>query len=306
MINDSRLRRGFGGQARSMSVRAWFERARSEGFAIGSFNVANLETIKAVVETAAEMRSPILLESSPGETKWVGANTMVAIAHTLSKEHGIPVFVNLDHAEKLEHCMTAIEAGYDLIHFDGSHGDLDENIRITKEVVKAAHAKNLLVEAEIDALPTKSSEIYKDKIPDEVIKKSYSDPEKVKAFAEETGVDTMATVFGNVHGILLQQEEVLDFDLVARIRAANPDIFLSMHGSSGIPEVNVTRAIQVGKIVKVNISTEIRKAYRETLERVLKENPDQLAVYKFMPPVIEAIKAVARRKIEAYGSAGKA
>src|SRR3989344_935833 len=147
MINDSRLRRGFGGQARSMSVRAWFERARSEGFAIGSFNVANLATIKAVVETAAEMRSPILLESSPGETKWVGANTMVAIVRSLSKEHGIPVFVNLDHAEKLEDCMTAIEAGYDLILFDGSHGDLDENIRITKEVVKAAHAKNLLVEA---------------------------------------------------------------------------------------------------------------------------------------------------------------
>jgi fructose-bisphosphate aldolase class II len=235
----------------------------------------------------------------------MGANTLVAIARSLSKEHGIPVFVNLDHAEKLEDCMMAIEAGYDLIHFDGSHGGLDENIRITKEVVKAAHAKDLIVEAEIDALPTKSSEIYKDAIPKEVILESYSDPESVKAFAAETGVDTMATVFGNVHGILLQQEEELDFDLVARIREVNPDIFLSMHGSSGIPEADVTKAIKTGKIVKVNISTEVRKAFRETLEQVLKENPDQLAVYKFMPPVIEAIKEVAKRKIEAYGSAGK-
>lgn len=288
-----------------MKVKDWLEKAKSEGFAIGALNVGNLETFKAIVETAAEKKSPVIIESSPGETKWMGAENVVDIGRNYSEEYGIPIMINLDHAETLEQCMEGIEAGYDLIHFDGSHLPYEENLEITKKVVEAAHAKGLLVEAEIDRMARKSSEVYKEQITMEELKKTFSKPEKVKEFIDETKADTMATLFGNIHGVFPTQPP-LDFDLIKRICEAVPNTFLSIHGGSGIPEEEVKKAIEVGGFVKVNINTEMRRAFREALEEALEEEEDELALYKVLPPVVEAVQKVVEIKIETFGSGGKA
>lgn len=287
-----------------MNAREWLEKAQDEGFAIGAFNVGNLETFKAIVTVAAEKRSPVIIESSPGETAWMEAENVVDIARNFSEEFKIPIFVNLDHAETLEQCMEGIEAGYDLIHFDGSALPFEENVATTKKVVAAAHAKNLLVEAEIDRMARKGSEVYKEDISMEELRKTFSNPEKVKKFVELTGADTMATLFGNIHGVFPTQPP-LEFDLIKHIREAVPDTFLSIHGSSGIPNEEISKAIQVGGFVKVNINTEVRKVFKDELEEVLEENPDEYALYKIMPDVVGAVKKLVAEKIDAYGSVGK-
>lgn len=288
-----------------MNARQWLEKAENEGFAIGAFNVGNLETFKAIVETAAEKKSPVIIESSPGETKWIGAENVVDIGKNYAEEYGIPVMINLDHAETLEQCMEGIEAGYDLIHFDGSALPYEENLETAKKVVEAAHAKNLLVEAEIDRMARKSSQVYEEQITMEELKKTFSRPEKIKEFVERTGVDTMATLFGNIHGVFPTQPP-LDFELIKQIKEAVPSTFLSIHGGSGIPESEVKKAIKVGGFAKVNINTEMRRAFRDSLEEVLKDDPDQMAMYKLMPPVIDEVKEVVSRKIDTFGSGGKA
>ena len=288
-----------------MIAKEWFEKAKKEKFAIGAFNVANIETMKAIVEAAAELSSPVLIESSPGETKWMGARNVVSLARNFSDEYAIPIFVNLDHAETLEDCVTGIEAGYDLIHFDGSALSYEQNLEITKRVVKAAHAKNLLVEAEIDRMARKSSEVYQEQITADELSKTFSKPEQVQEFVHATKVDTMATLFGNIHGIF-PTHPPLDFPLLQKIREAIPKTFLSLHGGSGIAGGEVQRAIEIGGIVKVNINTEMRRAFRKTLEKVLQENPHELAMYKTLPPVVAAVKEVVHDKIIMFGSAHKA
>jgi ketose-bisphosphate aldolase len=287
-----------------MNIYDWFMRAQKENFAIGAFNVANLETFKAIVEAAAEKKSPIIIESSPGETDWMGAENVVDIAKNFQDEFKIPIFVNLDHAETLTQCMEGIKVGYDLIHFDGSALSFDENVDITKQVVAEAHKKGLLVEAEIDRMARKSSEVYKEQISQEELKKTFSDPQKVKEFVEITKIDIMATLFGNIHGIFPSQP-ALDFELLSKIKQAIPDTFLSLHGGSGIADSQVRQAIEIGKIVKVNINTEMRKAFRETLEDELEENPNEYAAYKIMPDVVESVKLIVIKKIEILGSADK-
>ena len=287
-----------------MTARDWLEKAKKEGFAIGALNVANLPTFKAIVTVAAEKKSPVIIESSPGETKWMGAENVVDIAKNYSAEFGIPIFVNLDHAETFEQCMEGIKAGYDLIHFDGSALSYEENLETAKKVVSEAHKKNLLVEAEIDRMARKSSEVYKEQITTEELRETFSKPEKVKEFVDATGVDTMATLFGNIHGVFPTQPP-LDFDLIKKIREAVSNTFLSVHGGSGIPESEVKKAISVGGFVKVNINTEMRQAYKDTLEEVLKEHKDEYAMYKIMPEVVEEVKKVVERKIDTFGSAGK-
>ena len=274
------------------------QKATDEGFAIGSFNAGNLEVFRAVCEQAGEMQSPVLIETSPGETKFLGKEVIVGLRDAYREMFGIPIFLNLDHAEEVGDCMEAIEAGYDVIHYDGSHGDYGENVKNAKVVVEAARkaGRDIVVEGEMDRLPTKSSKVYEEQIPQEVIESSYTDPDAAAKFVEETGIDTLASVFGNVHGLLPEQPK-LDLELLKRIREANPDIFLSMHGSSGIPDEQVSEAIPIGRISKINLNTELRKAFRENKE---------LAPYKFMPSSIEAVKAVVKNKIEAYGSGGRA
>ncbi len=286
-----------------MNARDWLQKAKEEKFAIGAFNVGNLETFKAIAQAAANKKSPVIIESSPGETKWMGAENIIDLARNYSKEFGIPILVNLDHSESLEDCKIGIEAGYDLIHCDASKLPYEENVSLTKQVADLAHEKGLTCEGELDHIGG-SSEVHTESAGDIAGEITKTDPQKAKKFVEETGIDIFAAFVGNIHGLYSGGEKKLDTDLVKEIADAT-GVFLSLHGSSGIPEDQVQAAIQNG-VVKVNLNTEIRQAYKDSLEKILEENPEEYAMYKSEGPVIEAIQKLVEHKIDVFGSAGKA
>ncbi len=288
-----------------MTAREWFERAQKEGFAIGAFNVDNLEIFKGIVTAAKNKNSPVMVEFSPGEAGYFGLRNLVDIVVNAREEYQIPILLNLDHSKTPEDCRAAInQPGFDEVHFDGSHLDIGENIKGAKEVVSAAHSKGIIVEGEMDKLGG-SSEVHEEEVDEAIIRQSYSDPKRAARFVEETGIDIFAAVFGNVHGTFPTQPD-LDMALLTQIAGALPETFLSMHGGSGIPASQVKEAIKVGKIVKVNINTELRIAYKDALVEKLGENPKEYKVYSFSPEIVLAVCAVVENTIEVFGSAGKA
>ena len=295
-----------------MTARDWFLKAQTGGWAIGAFNADNLDILKAICLAAKNKKSPVMVEFSPGEVDYFGLRNIVDLVKNAREEYRIPILLNLDHGRKVEDCLAAVNMGsstssgsssFDLIHFDGSDSELEENIHNTKKVVEAAHTKGLLVEGEIDKIPG-ASEIHDQDLDSELVKKSYTDPQKAAKFVSETGIDIFAAFFGNVHGTFPNQPD-LDFDLLARIRKSLPDTFLSLHGGSGIPADQVKQAIEVGKIVKVNVNTELRQAFRDALTEKLGEKPNEYAMYKVMPDVILSVAAVVESKIDIFGSAGR-
>lgn len=286
-----------------MRARQWLQKAQEEGFAIGAFNVDNLEIFKAVVAGAVAKKSPVMMEFSDGEVKFLEMHNIVDLVRNAEEEHGIDILLNLDHSPEKTKVEDAIGAGFELVHFDGSKIAYEENVAVCKEIVPKAHAKELTVEGEIDHIAG-SSNVHKDQISIEEIKAGFTKPENAKKFVAETGVDIFAAFFGNVHGVFPTQPNI-DLELIKKIREALPNTFLSMHGGSGISDEEVRKSIEVGKIVKINVNTEMRKAFREGLEKALKINPDQYAVYKLMPEVISGVQKVVEHKIDIFGSSGK-
>ncbi len=282
-------------------ARQLFERARAEQWAIGAFNAANLETIVAIFRAAKALESPVIIESSPGETAYVGPTTMRALIDNYQATYDVQALLNLDHATDIESCSTAIEAGYELIHFDGGKLEERENVMQTRRVVKGAHQHHRLVEGELDHIAG-SSTVHKKKSATVQDERTYTDPERAARFVAATGIDTLAVFVGNIHG-LYQDAPVLDFDRLDQIREAVPS-FLSLHGGSGICDGDVQRAIKAG-ITKVNVNSELRLAYLESLREAVKD-PKEIAPYKYMEPVIDAVQRVAAHKIKVFGSAGKA
>jgi fructose-bisphosphate aldolase, class II len=286
-----------------MNAREWLQKAKSEKFAIGAFNVGNLETFKAIVQAAANKKSPIIIESSPGETEWMGADNIVDLAKNYSQDYGVPILINLDHGASFEDCQKAIEAGYDLIHFDGSKLQYEENLEIVKKVVELAHQKGLTVEGEIDHIQG-SSEVHQGAAETEAAKSIFSDPQKAKVFIEASGIDIFAAFFGNVHGVFLGGEEHLHLDVLEQLAGVLPATFFSLHGGSGIPDEEVRGAVERG-IVKVNINTEMRQAFKDSLTATLAQNPQEYAMYKIEKPVLESVQKVVEHKIDVFGSANR-
>lgn len=288
-----------------MTAREWFEKAQKEGFAIGAFNVDNLEIFKGIITAAKNKNSPVMVEFSPGEAGYFGLKNIVDMVINAREEYNIPILLNLDHSRTVNDCRNAInQPGFDEVHFDGSSLQLEENIKSAKEVVSAAHSKGIIVEGEMDKLGG-SSEVHEEEVDESVIRQSYSDPKRAARFVEETGIDIFAAVFGNIHGTFPTQPD-LDIALLTQIRGALPDTFISLHGGSGIPADQIKEAIKVGKIVKVNINTELRIAYKDALVEKLGENPKEYKVYSFSPEIVLAVCAVVENKIDVFGSAGKA
>lgn len=285
-----------------MNARDWFNKAQSEGWAIGAFNVDNFDIMQAICMAGAKMSSPVMLEFSAGEIGYFGLENIKDLALNAQKEYKIPILLNLDHSHKVEDCIAAVEIGFDDVHFDGSALALSENVEGAVKVVAAAHAKNTLVEGEIDKLPGES-EVHGEDLDPEVIKKAYTDPKKAAKFVEDTGVDIFAACFGNLHGTF--PSENIDFDLLGTIRAVLPKTFLSMHGGSGIAADQVKKAIKIGAVVKVNVNTEIRTEYADALGEKLAENPGEIVSYKLSPDIIESVAAVVEGKIEVFGSRDK-
>lgn len=293
----------------------WFNRARDEHFAIGAFNAATIETLKAIVGAAKNLKSPVMIEASHGEVSYFGVKELVGVVRTMEQSFGVPIILNLDHAPDLEHCREALEAGFDYIHLDGSKLLIEENVAQTKQLVEMAHAKEVLVEGEIDninVMGAGSADFRAKDIGSVRDPKFYTDPAKAADFVQKTGVDTFASFVGNVHGLYAEVKDI-DIDLLREIKArlggtvpAGRQVFLSLHGGSGIPDNQISAAIGVG-IQKVNVNTELRIAFRDKLKEVLdRPNEDEVAIYKIMPEAITAMQTIVESKIKLFGSAGKA
>ncbi|MBI2012300.1 class II fructose-bisphosphate aldolase [Candidatus Curtissbacteria bacterium] len=244
-----------------MTLKDWFDRAQKENFAIGAFNIDNLEIFKAVLIAAKNKKSPVIVQFSPGEVGYFGLTNIVDLVINALEEYKVPILLNLDHGAVVDDCLAAIDQpGFDLVHFDGSSLEFAENAKITKKIVDAAHSKGIWVEGEINKF-TGSSEVHSEDLDLGLLRDSYTNPMKVSEFIQETKIDIFAPCFGNVHGTFPNQPP-LDFALLENIRQILPNTFLSLHGGSGIPAQEVKEAIKSGKIVKVNVNTELRQAYK--------------------------------------------
>jgi ketose-bisphosphate aldolase len=276
--------------------------AKSGGYALGAFNAGDLEIVKGILEAGLKLQSPLIVEASPGEIKFFSHQNFEAVIENFKKETDLPILTNLDHSLGLEEAQEGIESGFDLIHFDGSDLPYEENIKICKTIVSQSHENGILVEGEIDKI-LGSSAPQKEAAESVQASGNYTDPEKALEFVQQTGVDILAVFVGNLHGTYPQPPK-LDIERLKLIAEKLP-CFLSLHGGSGLLEEDIQQAIKVGKVVKINVNTELRIAYRETLENVLKGS-EEVAIYKIMPPVVAAVQKVVEEKIQLFGSAQKA
>ena len=297
-------------QIRDNTTRArhLYQRTRSQHFAVGAFNIDNQDTLIAVSRAAQKKNSPVLVEVTRDEISAIGAENVRDMVDNYRAEYGIEMYVNLDHSPSVEDAKRGIDAGFEFIHIDISQANHDasddEIIRATKEVVEYAKFTGALVESEPHYFGG-SSNVHTEDIDYEEIKKTFSTPEGSRAFIEATGIDTFAAAIGNLHGKYPVPKQ-LDLELLQQIRDAIPEwAQISLHGGSGTPLHFFAEAAKIG-VSKVNINSDMRYAFRTTLEKVLAENPDQFAVVKIMEPVRQAVQAVVEEKIDAFGSANKA
>jgi ketose-bisphosphate aldolase len=276
-----------------------FEKARAGGYAIGAFNVSTIEAIKGVLDAASELNAPVMIETSEKEMRYMDADLVINVLCALTENLQIPVAIHLDHGQSMETVQEAIDAGYTSVHIDGSSLPYDKNLSLTREVVAFAHKRGIPVEGELGHVGG-ASEIHDERAKME--KSTYTDPVQATEFVRETGIDSFASSIGNIHGIYKDEPE-LDFERLEKIGQIG--VPLTLHGGSGIPEKQVKKAIALG-ITKINVNTELRQAYTETLHKELDEHPEEIVPYKYLPEEIEAVKKVVMEKIKMFGSEGKA
>lgn len=286
----------------------WFERAQKEKFAIGAFNAASIETLKAIVGAAKNLQSPVMIEASPGEVSYFGPRELVGVCRAMEQSYGVPILLNLDHAPDFDKCKEAVDFGFDYVHLDGSKLPIEENIIQTKAIAEYAHEKGVLVEGEIDNINILGAASADNRTKDINFVRSpeyYTDPNKACDFVQQTGIDTFASFVGNVHGLYSQTKNI-NLDLLRDIKLKLGDTFLSLHGGSGIPDNEVTAAIGIG-IQKVNVNSELRIAFFEKLKEAMeKPSESEVAIYKIMPEAILAMQKIVEGKIKVFGSSGKA
>ena len=291
---------------RTLRARHLMQRARTQHFAVGAFNVDDQETLKAIVAAAKKMDAPILVEVSNDEVKAMGLENMRDLVDNYRSELGIEIYINLDHSPTVEACKAAIDSGYEFIHIDisqANHEASDEEIiAATREVTEYAKFTGAIIESEPHYFGG-SSNLHTEAIDYDEIRKTFSTPNGARDFVRATGIDTFAAAVGNLHGKYPVPKQ-LDLDLLQQIRDAI-ECNISLHGGSGTPLHYFEQAAKIG-VGKININSDLRIAYRTTLEKVLRENPDQYAVVKLMGSVRDEVQKVVESKIEAFGSAGKA
>lgn len=283
-----------------MKAAQYLEKAKKEGFGIGAFNAANLESMKAVVNAAFKLKSPVIIEFSPGEIEHMGVNQAVALCKAFEKQYSVPIILNLDHGTDPEKIMEAVDAGFDYVHFDGGKIPFEEALKTGKILADYAHEKGVIIEGEIDHIEGSSAD-HTDSKPN-VDSKLYTNPDQAKEFIEKTGIDVFASFVGNLHGIYAESKN-LNLDLLQEIQNTLPNTYLSLHGGSGIVEEDIKKAIQIG-IVKINVNSELRIAFKMVLQEVL-NNSNEIAAYKFMQKPIEEMQKVVEQKIRMFGSEGK-
>lgn len=286
-------------------ARNLMERARKEHFALGAFNLDNQETLKAVVRAAANKSAPVLVEVSQGEVDALGIDNVRDMVDNYKEMYGVQIYVNLDHSPSVAAAKAGIDAGFEFIHIDISQANknasVDEIIAGTKEIVEYAKFTGALVESEPHYFGG-GSNVFTEAFDYEEVKKTFSTPDGARDFVVRTGIDTFAAAIGNLHGSY-PVPKMLDLDLLKEIRQAI-DCNISLHGGSGTPGHYFMDAVQIG-VTKININSDMRVAYRKTLEQVLADNPTEFAVIKLMDTVIFAVQEVVESKIDMFNSASK-
>lgn len=294
-------------RANCAKARARMLQARKEGWAFGAFNLDDEATLRAVCAAAKAQNAPVMVELSLGEAMDIGHDIVREMVDQFKREYAIEMYINLDHSPSVADAKRGIDAGYEFIHIDisqANHDATDEEIAAaTREIVEYAKFTGALVESEPHYFGG-SSNLHKENIDYDAIKKTFSTPEGARAFVEKTGIDTFAAAVGNLHGKYPVPKQ-LDLELLQRIRDAI-DCNISLHGGSGTPGHYFESAVKIG-VTKININSDMRIAYREALEKSLHENPGEYAVSKLvMKDVVPAVQAVVEAKIATFNSAGKA
>ncbi len=287
-------------------AREAMHRAREQHFALGAFNIDNQDTLIAIARAARSKNAPLMIEVSQGEVDALGLENVRDMVNNYKLEYGVEMYINLDHSPTVAAAIAGIEAGYEFIHIDISQArrdaTLEEIITETKQVVQYAKLTGAIVESEPHYFGG-GSNVFKDKFDYEEIKKTFSTPDDMNYFVEATGIDTYAAAIGNLHGKYPVPKK-LDIELLQRLRDAS-SCNISLHGGSGTPGHYFQSAVRVG-VSKININTDMRVAYRRTLEKALIEHPDEYAVVKIMGEVIDAVQAVVEDKLDIFNASGKA
>jgi len=294
--------------------------ARQKAYAVGAFNINNLETLLAVTEAAVEEKSPAIVAVTPSAIKYAGLRYLARIVKTGAESSPVSISLHLDHGEDFDTVSKCIEAGFTSVMIDGSHLKFEENIALTKRVVDLAHPKRVSVEAELGRLAGVEEKTVEEK---EAI---LTDPDSAKEFVERTGVDALAVAVGTSHGAYkFKAEPKLDFERLQTI-SKKIDLPLVLHGASsvpawiiekaskygaeltgakGIPEDHIKKAISLG-ISKINIDTDLRLAFTASVREVLTNSPKEFDPRKILGPAKEAMEEVVKGKMRLFGSSGKA
>ncbi|PFG15216.1 MULTISPECIES: class II fructose-1,6-bisphosphate aldolase [Bacillales] len=284
-----------------VSMKEMLEKGKAEGYAVGQFNLNNLEFTQAILQAAQEEQSPVILGVSEGAARYMGGfKTIVTIVEALMEEYKVtvPVAIHLDHGSSFEKCMQAINAGFTSVMIDGSHYPLDENIALTSKVVEAAHAVGVSVEAELGRIGGQEDDLVV-----EDADAAYAIPEECERLINETGVDCFAPALGSVHGPY-KGEPNLGFDRMETISKMT-GVPLVLHGGTGIPTADVKKAIKFGH-AKINVNTESQISSAKAVRSVLEEKPDLYDPRKYMGPARDAIKETVIGKMREFGSSNKA
>lgn len=280
----------------------YLKKAHEERFAIGQFNFSTFEQVKGIIAAAQNLKAPIILGTSEGESKFVGLEEAVALRNVLRNKTGLPIFLNLDHGKSSGYLKEAIAAGYDMVHFDGSKLPLEENIKISQEVVKYAHWRAVVVEGEVGRFGTDASRMYTEKF--EIKEENLTNVQEAKNYLSNAKVDVLAVNVGTFHGIDISGVSPhIRMDRLQEIKKAI-DTPLVLHGGSGTPDEDIKEAIQNG-IVKININTETRLAFSSNLRKSLENNKEAIVPYKYLQDAVNAVQLVTEKNIKLFGSEEK-
>ena len=285
-----------------VTAKEMLEKARDGKYAVGHFNINNLEWTKAILQTAEELRSPVILGVSEGAGKYMtGFKTVVGMVNGMLEEMKItvPVALHLDHGT-YEGCLKCIDAGFSSIMFDGSHYPIEENVEKTKELIRICREKGMSLEAEVGAIGGEEDGV--------IGMGECADPNECKMIAD-LGVDMLAAGIGNIHGKYPANWKGLSFETLAAVKEAVGDMPLVLHGGTGIPEDMIKKAISLG-VAKINVNTECQLAFADATRKYIEAGKDLegkgFDPRKLLAPGADAIKATVKTKMELFGSVGKA
>ena len=301
-----------------------FEKSMKEGFAIGAFNVNNMELIQGIVDAAAENNSPVILQASSSAIKYARINYLMKMVEAAVEEHpNIPIAIHLDHGPDFETCKMCVDNGFTSVMFDGSKYDFEENIRLTKEVVDYAHAHGVVVEAELGKLAG-----IEDDVNVSASDAMYTDPAQAEEFVRRTGVDSLAIAIGTSHGAYkFKGEAKLRFDILKQIKERIPNTPIVLHGAStvipelvnmcneyggnipgakGVPD-EILHEASISGVSKINVDTDLRLAMTAGIRKVFVEDPSAFDPRKYLIPARELVKETVSHKMkDVFGSANKA